>query len=296
MTRSDVHRPSVINPDDYEFVCCEVVKIEGMGDVYFLQAEREAKARHMARTGGKYSQHEHGGNCHICGSANAIYTQLFWHKPTNTYVRAGSECSEKLDGGDMETFKLKVKHALELQTGKRKAQAICERDGYAAAWNLFTADEASLPKKADGSLYFEEQVIRDIIGKLVQYGSISTKQSEFVKKLLSDIPARAEREAARAAEAAAAKPVPVQETRMTVRGEIISIKKPVDYSPFPTRMLVKTAEGWKVWGSLPSSLRDAERGMFVQFDAMVKRSDKDEKFGFFSRPTKAVVITETKEG
>jgi hypothetical protein len=55
-------------------------------------------------------------------------------------------------------------------------------------------------------------------------------------------------------------------------------------------MLVQTADGWKAWGSVPSSLSGVKVGQFVQFQARVERSRDDEKFGFFSRPTKARTV------
>ena len=97
--RQDDHRPSAICPDDYTYVACECVKIEGLGDCLFIQQQREIINRHMARTGGHYSTHIHGGNCHICGSVNMIYSILYYHEKTNSYMRCGEDCAYKLDLG-----------------------------------------------------------------------------------------------------------------------------------------------------------------------------------------------------
>lgn len=60
----------------------------------------------------------------------------------------------------------------------------------------------------------------------------------------------------------------------------------------PTKkMLVQHDTGWKVWGTCPSSLSDAGRGDKVSFSAVLQPSDNDPKFGFFSRPTKGVVLS-----
>jgi hypothetical protein len=40
---------------------------------------------------------------------------------------------------------------------------------------------------------------------------------------------------------------------------------------------------------VPTAFRDAEVGAKVQFNAEVTRSDKDECFGFFKRPTKPLL-------
>jgi hypothetical protein len=55
-------------------------------------------------------------------------------------------------------------------------------------------------------------------------------------------------------------------------------------------MLVKHKDGWKAWGSLPAALSEAKRGDVVSFEAKIKPSDDDAKFGFFARPTKAKVL------
>ena len=99
MTRTDAHRPSVINPAEYEYVAQELIPIgrytgDILADCDFLQSERLRIRRHMERTGGTYSQHFHGGHCKVCGNANAIYTVLFYHDNTNNYVRIGSDCAE----------------------------------------------------------------------------------------------------------------------------------------------------------------------------------------------------------
>jgi hypothetical protein len=102
---------------------------------------------------------------------------------------------------------------------------------------------------------------------------------------------RAERDAARA-------DLPAFQGRATVLGTVISTK--VVESDFGTtvKMLVEHADGWKVWGSVPNSLfligdtqRALVRGDVVRFDAKIQKSDQDPKFGFFSRPTKATLVT-----
>lgn len=282
MSRTDIHRPSVIVPADYDYVGMECVKIECLGDAEFAFQERQRIAGHMQRTGGTYSRHAHGGNCHVCG-ASAIYAALFYHKPTNVYVRTGTDCADKLewDSGEGEAFRQKVRAAIERKAGKAKAQAILEASDLAAAWAVFVAAPAEADRR-------EESTIRDIVGKLVHFGSISDAQANFLRKLVDAIGRRAEIDARRAAENAAAAPVPVTEERIAIQGKVLSIKRPnIEYGEFATRTLVQHADGWKVWGTLPTSIEDAAIGDTVEFSAKIKPSDRDPKFGFFSRPTKA---------
>ena len=56
------------------------------------------------------------------------------------------------------------------------------------------------------------------------------------------------------------------------------------------KMGVKLADGNKVYGTVPNNISHVERGNKVKFVAKVERSEKDEHFGFFSRPAKAQII------
>lgn len=279
MTRTDIHRPSVIEPANYQFVAFEHLKSDGIGDAIYMQMQRRLIREHMARTGDTYSRHAHGGNCHICGAA-AIYTALFYHADSRAYVRTGLECAEKLECDGVEQFRREIKTALEQATGKRKAKAVLEAAGLAHAWTIYLTDSANDKR--------DESTLREIIGKLVKYGSISEAQTRFLRSLADRIERRPAIEAQRAAETEAAAPVPVTDKRVTVSGKVLTVRKSdPDAGQFGDRMLIQHADGWKVWGSVPLALDGVKHGDNVVFDARIKVSDKDSKFGFFSRPTKA---------
>lgn len=95
--------------------------------------------------------------------------------------------------------------------------------------------------------------------------------------------------------------VTVPTGRVTVTGVVVSVK--VQDSPygFTVKMLVKSAEGWKVWGTMPRSLEGnyntigAEEGDTVTFAAALTPSDDDPLFGFFKRPTKASIVARGSE-
>ena len=298
VARTDCHSPANIVPADYEYVAQDCVKIEGLGDCYYAKEQREIIRRHMARTGGTYSRHRHGGNCGVCGSVNAVYTVLFYHAKTNTYVRTGQECAQLIDARAAEgvtRMRDAVRDAREFQKGKAKAKAILADAGLAAAWDIFANTSAPNPP-ADYSEMTPAQIrehraavaadrdaatIRDIVGKLVKYGSVSEKALGFVRSLLDLIARAPVIEAAREAEQAAAAPCP--EGRVEVTGEILSVR--VDEGPYGdvTKMLVRAAQGFKVWCSMPAHA-NASKGDKITFKAQLTPSDTDPKFGFGKRP------------
>src|SRR5690348_1058125 len=234
-TRTDIHRPSAIVPEDYEYVALEYQRCDGASAVEAVLYHRKVIQRHMERTGGTYAHHEHGGNCHVCG-ASAVYTVLYYHAKSNSYIRTGQDCAQKLDMscGDVNAFRRAIQDAREAQAGKKKAVAILGDLGLSAAWDIYCepfpihADDCKargvdahgddngvnnpctcdLSARGDRFNRWEESTIRDIVGKLVKYGSISEKQSGFVRNLLDKIVARPIVEARRQAEREAAADCP----------------------------------------------------------------------------------------
>lgn len=286
--RTDIHRPSAIIPADYGFVAFDYIGPES-ADLSFIERDRRTFRVHAEQTGGKFSGHEHGGSCHVCG-AHALYTAIFYHAKTNSYIRTGEDCAEKVALGNPALFKAfreRVRVGVEAAAGKRKAQRVLADGGLTRAWEIYMSPDTVCVEA--GRVRYEENTICDIVAKLVRFGSISAKAIEFLRALLVRLDERAVREAARAAETAAAAPVPVTAGRVRFTGKVLSIKQPDEYSQFPQRkMLVQHETGYKLWGSIPASL-SVEKGDTVSFVAMIERSKDDEKFGFFRRPTSAEI-------
>ena len=82
------------------------------------------------------------------------------------------------------------------------------------------------------------------------------------------------------------------EGRVVITGTVLAFKRQESMYGDVLKMLVQDDRGFRVWGSVPVSLDDAERESRITFTATVTASDKDAKFGFFKRPAKAAVITE----
>lgn len=326
MARKDIHRPSAITPEDYAFVGVEYDRIQEMGYIHLLASQREVIRQHMARTGGTYSAHEHKGNCHVCG-AHCIYTALFHHAKTNVYIRTGFDCAAKLDMGDESLFR-RCKEAVDVarkaKAGKLKAQGVLEQHGLSNAYQIWlmetdfpaftkmlgfssTTPTGILSDYAEdnglevASLLIairdleninpnrdrkEERIVADIVSKLVQYGSLSARQIEFLQKLMTQITDRPAAEIKKQVEKESAPDVP--EGRLTLECEILSFKEQDSQFGMVTKMLVKAAAGFKLWGTCPRSM-NANRGDKIELTATVTRSDRDSKFGFFSRPTARIL-------
>lgn len=332
--RADIHRPSAIIPADYDYVACAYLKVEDLGSALVLKHERTVLEKHMARTGGKYSGHEHGGTCHICG-AWALYMAVFYHAETNSYIKTGFDCAAKMDMGDeriFRDFRTGVRDALELKAGKAKAAAILKEEGLERAWELFEAEEAELveigamEEVSNRGCYdcgfgraidadrcgcggesrkaavatADLNTLWDIISKLVKYGGLSDGQIRYLHVLVRKIDGRKELLAKREAEKEAAEDCP--EGRVEVKGKVLKVELRDGRYGETLKMTVKADGGFLVWGTVPSSLalfeaeeedwgkrqRGLERGDRVTFTATITRSDRDSKFGFFKRPTKAV--------
>lgn len=308
--RTDIHRPSEIIPSDYQYVAVWTMNIQGISDSEFIREERRACKAHMDRTQGTL-RHYSNGSCDICGNVQAIYLVLFYHAKSNEYIVVGVNCAQKLDMGcdfkAIESFKRRCADAREQQAGKRKAIALLSDAGLIDAWEIFTAEYS---KHAEGCEFthndnfvpgtcncgfdavakehnrYEENTIRDIVGKLVKYGNISDNQKGFISKLLGNITRRPIIEAQRAAEREAA--APVVEGRHEVVGTVLTVKEVQTDSSFHYgddgvrwKALIRLDDGAKVWGSRFANI---EKGDRIRFTATFTQSKDDAKFGFYSRP------------
>jgi|SRR5215831_4343584 len=131
------------------------------------------------------------------------------------------------------------------------------------------------------------EFLSKMLESLDDWGSLTPAQEAAVRKIMAG---DAERNAQRAAEAAAAAPVPVSTERMVVEGTILTIKEVIGHFGPQIKMLVKHSTGWKVWGTMPARLA-ADKGDTVRFEAKVEVSKDDPKFGFYSRPSKPEVVS-----
>lgn len=283
LQRLDVHKPSVINPSDYEYVGQSVVKIQGIEDCLVAQEERRRINEHMERTGGTYSKHAHGGNCMVCGNANAIFTHVFHHAPSNTYVRVGEDCANKLDFCvDGSVFRKEVNDYRKAMAGKKKAKTLLHDHNLSECWEIYEASYGEYTP------LYQENTIRSIVGKLVSYGDLSDKQWSFLGNLLDQIDKREEITEKRKVEKSFAKDCPIGKSIVT--GTVIKTDIKETYYGIKEVWTVRDDSGFVVWGTIPKSCYEAQKGDKVQFSADFTPSDNDPKFGFYKRPTQGKCI------
>lgn len=190
--RTDGHRPSAINPEEYVFVACDY--FGPYGGIMMAQ-ERKSFRLHMERTGGKHARKENSGTCYICGAV-AMYVARYYHRPSNTYIVTGEDCSYKMDMGQPEAFKVlraEVSHERQITKGKAVAREMLALLGLSDAYRVYEARDEGR----------EESIIYSIVAKLIQYGNMSEKQAALLAKLLGDIATRTVRQAEYAAKRAA---------------------------------------------------------------------------------------------
>jgi hypothetical protein len=269
--RTDIHRPSVIDAEAYDFIGIwyDPNELTEVGGAVMLMEEKRAIREHMKSTGGKFSNHDHGGTCYVCG-AWANYLACFYHWDSNTYILCGEDCTGHLHSGVSERFRKArkdIKDAKERKAGRTKAQIVLAELGLERAWELYEAPDTPT-------------TIGDIVGFLVRQGSLSDKQIDFLRKLVDEhdnpkVPEWLDK----------SKVDDCPEGRIEITGTILTTKEVSSAYGSTTKMLVKATEGgWTVWGSRPSRLRKSDKGDEVTFTATVKRAEDDSKHGWFSRP------------
>ncbi len=132
---------------------------------------------------------------------------------------------------------------------------------------------------------FEEKKIRQYVDVLIRYGDLYDRQWDYVKDLIKRL-----QEKKNPKPTVSLPPVPCR--RISIVGKVLNTKPNLVWGGL--NMLVEMNEGWKIWGRVPNNLRREESfgiGAIVKFDVTVKKSDKDETFGFFSRPKNAKMLS-----
>lgn len=110
----------------------------------------------------------------------------------------------------------------------------------------------------------------------------------FIPEGFNRAQAQAVEQVARAAEQAEAGPAP--EGKVTVTGTVSKVAVHENDYGYRKVMTVVLDNGARVWGTVPAAIYEVGAGGTVTFTATFSRSDRDETFGFFKRPSKASMV------
>lgn len=186
---------------------------------------------------------------------------------------------------------------------KREAEAAAKTAAAAAtrraAFQEWAADHEDVtayladPYEFDAGSDDPNMFLFDMAQLITRHRILTDNQAAAVRRCIEARRRLAER---KAAEAAAAKPVPTG-TAVEITGTIIyTHAKENPYGPGNLyRMLIK-GDGWKVWSTIPSTVRSAVdnlsdlHGRAVTLTAAITATDDDPSIGNAKRPRKATLI------
>lgn len=265
MKRTDIHRPSVINPADYK---CIGFRYTGV-DKFMIEASRGESLPIKAwcqKHEVEYGDLDFGGQCNCCG-ARAAYWRIFEHTPTMTLVRFGHICAAKLKlvkSGEFKQYRKGLNTKVIHLKNVASAQEFCKK------WGI---EIEKFAMKDDGS--WEQRTLQDLWFKCIQYHSLTEKQIAFAKKLIDKIE--------HPVTVADVKRDPAVEGKQEVHGKILGFKHQESQFGTTTKALIETVKGWKLYATVPSGAT-WEKGNEVKIMVTVEVSKDDPYFAFGKRP------------
>lgn len=274
-TRTDVHRPTDLVTEDYEYVGAYYnASATGPGD----GSEWAIELRHKVAASTTTRYHS-GTQCDHCG-AHIVYVAVVRHLPTGDHLAIGETCLDN-------RFE---RATADFQAMRKAAKLDRERQAIRNAWSTYRADHVADWDALDAST---NGFVVDVLRKGRQYGNLSDRQFDAICEAVRRDAATEARKAAEIVAAPPAALIPIGAT--VIEGEVVSIKEAQGYMPgsITMKMLVKVttdAGVFRVYGTIPASISRVERGAVVRFTASVAASENDTSFGFYSRPRAATIV------
>ena len=318
-TRTDKHRVSEIIPADYRYLFSfSYSGADGLPgwNLHLLAATRTGAETYRVptfifdyqthgttvewvecqNTLGKlnyFDKSKHGseaGGCDVCGTFY-LHGDVWQHVPTGECIKIGQTCAEKYglitDREEWLAYQRSTRQARK-DAKTRKAQDVQRSLRFSTLLTWAREHREILPL-----LKVDHRITKDMRANLVRWGAnrgLTENQVQLLEKLQADVAKGPEKHVE----------VPVDGERIEIEGLVVATK--VDkgqYYPYgdTTKMTVKveTADGsWMVYGTAPDVLLSETEGPLkgrrVRFTAKVSKGNRDNYFGFFSRPTKASVL------
>jgi hypothetical protein len=281
--RTDIHRPSNpdFDPQEYKYIAAfdlawhpsiETAMAAAIRGLWRQEILVDLIKNHQA----KWAEHvtAQSMKCGHCGT-RVVYVALLLHEPTNELIEVGEICLGNRFSLSANQFK-----SLREASAQRRAES---KNAEKRAALLEEHPELVAAMESDNSF------IKDVMRKFKRYAELSDRQIAAVKTALIRDAEWEVKKAAEQKEMESAKDAP--SGRIEITGEILSIKYRDSFYGGGFKITIKTTDGWKLWVSRPSALKEVEVGDTVSMTAMVTPSNDDPKFAFGKRPSKAVLVS-----
>ena len=281
--RTDIHRPSNpdFDPQEYTFIATFDLGWHPSVETAINAAMRAAYrtdvlANLIKNRKAKWAEHvtAQSMQCGHCGT-RIQYVALLLHEPTNEMIEVGEICLGNRFSLSANQFK-----SLREASAQRRAES---KNAEKRAALLEEHPELVTAMESDNSF------IKDVMRKFKRYAELSDRQIAAVKTALVRDAEWEVKKAAEQKQMESAKDAP--SGRIEITGEILSIKYRDSFYGGGFKITIKTTDGWKLWVSRPSALKEVEIGDTVSMTAMVTPSNDDPKFAFGKRPSKAVLAS-----
>jgi hypothetical protein len=285
--REDIHSPAEMNPENYKYEGWiyqgsseAILECRDINDPEFINYGELREMSDLFQ-GNWYNK----GTCDHCG-AHFAWGNVYHHTPTDEKVVVGWICAEK--------FNLESKMQLIQRQIEKRAEVYRKRQKVKAEVEKYRQENLLIANILDSNLAETNSFIADVKRKLDEYGSLTDRQgAAIIASAIKDYWYQ-QNKAAREAEQADAQDVP-EGKGIEVKGIIISTRyqdSKYAYGVTELKMLVQDDRGFRVWGTMPTSLENdgADKDSRIQFIANIEPSEDDSKFGFFKRPRKAEII------
>ena len=282
---STIHNPVNFVPTDYEAVDYldnkPPVYMPGMSIEWFMESRTQFHHEFAdyfgwrTETIAKIPHH-----CEHCGHA-LRYVVVVFHKPTQTHVCFGQDCVKRL-GMTYDEFQFLT---MKKMTSKREELSKTQGKNFLDFANEYPEAAKALLSAKDNPF------LQSLYDKVRKGFALSEKQLDCINNQEK----YKQRQEARALQDLARRQAqPIEEGRYFVEGRVISVKEVEDYDEYTIKLLIERPDLTRVYGTCPKKLReetDGElKGAYIRLNATIKRSNRDDWFGFFSRPTKASVL------
>ncbi len=274
--RTDIHRPSMMNPTDYVVLAVALVyqmesdtSTSGVETVCEMEEESPLWSEMGRPTSSTWNEHRED-QCDHCG-ARLKYECVVLHKATGDIITVGRDC---------------VSRFFNIEWSNREQLARARARRVANTAKLFTsfpdaADAINWVLNGDGA---KKKLFRDIVENACGNGFE---------------PTRAQVDCIVAGYAVSLAPITYKTGRQTITGTIVAAKAERDnfshYESYKWHITIQQENGVRYYGTLPSALSPFDhtlihyvKGKTITLTATIEAVDS--AFATYSRPSKAAYV------